>query len=247
MCELSSGLRACTGAPGDACRLDCTTLMRRLWRPALLVRRKGHMGMENRSCLPKVGREEVQRRWGTRRDWNWVDEQTWHTGAWVWEWYMWATGKGNYNRGQEEQAGDLLGKETNQKSESSTGRGRTNSTPHLAWNQDAWKQSFLCCQPVTWWNPSTQVSYPLQCLCQPCQRQPDGCSEPVLCQCPCRGLPVADQNTSSLLLICVGIRVVPGQDISAFSISSFKNQHKSCRETLRKLQIQVLQSLRLFA
>lgn len=120
-------------------------------------------------------------------------------------------------------------------------------TTHLAWNQDAWKQSFLCCQPVTWWNPSTQVSYPLQCLCQPCQRQPDGCSEPVLCQCSCWGLPVADQNTSALLLICLGIRVVPGQDISAFSICSFKYQHKSCRKTLLKLQIQVLQSLRLFA
>lgn len=57
MCEMSSGLRACTGAPEDACRLDCTTLMRRLWRPGLLVSRKGHMGMESLSCLPKVGQE----------------------------------------------------------------------------------------------------------------------------------------------------------------------------------------------
>lgn len=68
-----------------------------------------------------------------------------------------------------------------------------------------------------------------------------------VCQHPCGGLPMADQNTSALFLICVGIRVVPGHEISAFSICSFKNQHKNCRKTLLKLQIQVLQSLRLFA
>lgn len=65
-----------------------------------------------------------------------------------------------------------------------------------------------------------------------------------VCQCPCRGLPVADQNTSALFLIYVDIRVVPDNEISASSICSFKSQHKNYRKTLLKLQIHVLQSLR---
>lgn len=68
-----------------------------------------------------------------------------------------------------------------------------------------------------------------------------------VCQRPCGGVPMADQNTSAPFLICVGIRVALGHGISAFSICSFKNQHKNCRKTLLKLQIQVLQCLRLFA
>lgn len=37
-------------------------------------------------------------------------------------------------------------------------RGGTNSTPNPAWNRDAWKQSCLCFQHVTWGNPPAEVS-----------------------------------------------------------------------------------------
>lgn len=97
-------------------------------------------------------RKEVQCRWGTRRDWNWLDEKAWHKepgcGRGKWEWLERETASGvrrnkmktcwaripmrSLRRGLE----DGLRQEEREEG--------TNSTPTLEWNRNPWRKWFLC-------------------------------------------------------------------------------------------------------
>lgn len=246
MCELSSGLHACTGAPGDAWRLDCTTLMRRLWRPGLLLSRQGHMAMQSMPCLLKVGQErsavQMRNQEGLKLAW-WEDLAHRSLGVGVVDVSDW---KEKLQEGSGGTSWGLAG-QGNQSEvwvEHWKRKKKLHTTPGM---------KSRCLKAVVPLLPDCH-------LMKPTNRSVLSLTMLVLtlpktsilllwagsASIP-GGLPMANQNTSALFLICVGIRVVPGHEISAFSICSFKNQHKNCRKTLLKLQIQVLQSLRLFA
>lgn len=222
--------------------------MRRLWRPGLLVSRKGHMGMESMSCLLKAGQErsavQMRNQEGLKLAW-WEDLAHRSLGVGVVvdvsDW------KGKLQEGVRRNKLRTCWARKPIRS-LSWALEEEEQTSHHTWHEIK--------MPESSHSPAASLS-PDETHQQKCPIPYNACANLAknncmvalsqICQRPCRGLPVADQNTSALFLICVGIRVVPGHEISAFSICSFTNQYKNCRKALLKLQIQVLQNLRLSA
>lgn len=163
---------------------------------------------------------------------------------------MGVTEKGNYKRGQQEQGEDLLGKETNQKSETRSGRWaetgreeRRNQLHTKAGMKLRCPKAVIPLLPARHLGKSTSRSVlPLSVLALTLQKTTVYVAQSQL-RCPfCRGLPMADQSSPALLMVGVGISVMPHHRISAFSICAFKNQHKNWWRTLLILQTHVLQS-----
>lgn len=153
---------------------------------------------------------------------------------------MGVTGKGNYKRGQEEQGEDLLGKETDQKSEARSG-GWAETGREERRNQFHTKpgMKLRCLKAVIPLLPAGYLGKPTRSSATyPTSPTPSSaCADlaknnPVvalswLCYLAFRGLPVAEQNIPALLMIHVGVSEMPGHGISAFSVCSFKNRHKT--------------------
>lgn len=122
---------------------------------------------------------------------------------------MGVTEKGNYKRGQQEQGEDLLGKETNQKSETRSGRWaetgreeRRNKLHTKAGMKLRCLEGVIPLLPARHLGKSTSRNVlSLSVLVLTLQKTTVYAAQSRVC-CPfCRGLPVADQSSPALLMV----------------------------------------------